>query len=106
MPSREQLHKYQARMIDFIYTTPKCALWAGLGLGKTITTLNRKLVATRVFLKKKLAHKAHLRYKAAAKIQGRARWNMHQKEQPIQFEIIQGRGLRAADRGRVSPTIE
>ena len=39
MPSREQLHKYQARMIDFIYTTPKCALWAGLGLGKTITTL-------------------------------------------------------------------
>ena len=39
MPSREQLHKYQDRMIDFIYTTPKCALWAGLGLGKTITTL-------------------------------------------------------------------
>jgi len=39
MPSREQLHKYQERMINFIYTTPKCALWAGLGLGKTITTL-------------------------------------------------------------------
>ena len=39
MPSREQLHKYQDRMINFIYTTPKCALWAGLGLGKTITTL-------------------------------------------------------------------
>ena len=39
MPSRNDLHKYQHRMIDFIYTTPKCALWAGLGLGKTITTL-------------------------------------------------------------------
>ena len=39
MPSREQLHKYQDRMINFIYTTPKCAVWAGLGLGKTITTL-------------------------------------------------------------------
>ena len=39
MPSREQLHKYQDRMINFIYNTPKCALWAGLGLGKTITTL-------------------------------------------------------------------
>lgn len=26
-------------MIDFIYNTPKCAIWAGLGLGKTITTL-------------------------------------------------------------------
>jgi SNF2 family DNA or RNA helicase len=26
-------------MIDFIYNTPKCAVWAGLGLGKTITTL-------------------------------------------------------------------
>lgn len=39
MPSRNDLHKYQQRMIDFIYNTPKCALWAGLGLGKTITTL-------------------------------------------------------------------
>lgn len=26
-------------MIDFIYNTPKCAVWAGLGLGKTITTI-------------------------------------------------------------------
>jgi len=40
MPSRSDLHKYQERMINFIYTTPKCALWAGLGLGKTITTLS------------------------------------------------------------------
>ena len=39
MPSRSDLHKYQERMINFIYNTPKCALWAGLGLGKTITTL-------------------------------------------------------------------
>ena len=39
MPSRNDLHKYQHRMIDFIYNTPKCALWAGLGLGKTITTI-------------------------------------------------------------------
>lgn len=40
MPSRNDLHKYQQRMIDFIYNTPKCAVWAGLGLGKTITTLS------------------------------------------------------------------
>ena len=40
MPSRNDLHKYQERMINFIYNTPKCALWAGLGLGKTITTLS------------------------------------------------------------------
>ena len=39
MPSRNDLHQYQNRMIDFIYNTPKCAVWAGLGLGKTITTL-------------------------------------------------------------------
>lgn len=39
MPSRNDLHKYQERMVNFIYNTPKCALWAGLGLGKTITTL-------------------------------------------------------------------
>ena len=40
MPSRNDLHKYQERMINFIYNAPKCALWAGLGLGKTITTLS------------------------------------------------------------------
>ena len=39
MPSRNDLHKYQERMVNFIYNTPKCAVWAGLGLGKTITTL-------------------------------------------------------------------
>ena len=39
MPSRNDLHPYQHRIIDFIYNTPKCAVWAGLGLGKTITTL-------------------------------------------------------------------
>lgn len=39
MPLRNDLHKYQQRMIDFINNTPKCAIWAGLGLGKTITTL-------------------------------------------------------------------
>ena len=39
MTSRNDLHPYQNRMIDFIYNTPKCAVWAGLGLGKTITTL-------------------------------------------------------------------
>ena len=39
MTSRNDLHPYQHRIIDFIYNTPKCAVWAGLGLGKTITTL-------------------------------------------------------------------
>ena len=39
MPSRNDLHPYQHRMIDFIYNTPKCAVWAGFGLGKTVTTL-------------------------------------------------------------------
>ena len=39
MPSRNDLHPYQHRIIDFIYNTPKCAVWAGLGLGKTVTTL-------------------------------------------------------------------
>lgn len=36
---RNQLHNYQHKMTSFIYNTPKCALWMGLGLGKTITTL-------------------------------------------------------------------
>jgi len=34
-----ELHKYQWRMIEWILDNPKCALWAGVGLGKTVTTL-------------------------------------------------------------------
>ena len=35
----KDLHKYQIRMIDWILANEKCALWAGVGLGKTVTTL-------------------------------------------------------------------
>lgn len=35
----EELHKYQWRMVDWILDNRKCALWAGVGLGKTVTTL-------------------------------------------------------------------
>lgn len=27
-------HEYQQIAIDFMLTTPRCALWAGMGLGK------------------------------------------------------------------------
>jgi SNF2 family DNA or RNA helicase len=37
--SKEDLHDYQLRMIDWMLTNKKCALWAGVGLGKTVTTL-------------------------------------------------------------------
>lgn len=33
------LHGYQSEGVTFIQDTPKCALWLGLGLGKTVTTL-------------------------------------------------------------------
>ena len=39
MPSIEDLHAYQRRAVEFIRQTPNCALWIGLGLGKTIITL-------------------------------------------------------------------
>jgi SNF2 family DNA or RNA helicase len=39
MLSRDNLHDYQHRSVEFIKTTPKCALFVDLGLGKTITTL-------------------------------------------------------------------
>jgi len=39
MLSRNELHGYQNRMIIKIINTPKCALWVGLGMGKTVTTL-------------------------------------------------------------------
>lgn len=39
MLSRDNLHEYQERSIEFIHNTPKCALWLAMGLGKTTTTL-------------------------------------------------------------------
>lgn len=39
MPSRDQLHDYQNRAVQFIKDTPKCALWLSMGLGKTVSTL-------------------------------------------------------------------
>lgn len=48
-----ELHKYQWRMIEWVLKTPKCALWAGVGLGKTVTTLT----AIQTLLLKKQAKK-------------------------------------------------
>lgn len=39
MLSRCNLHTYQERCIGFIESTPKCALWLDMGLGKSTTTL-------------------------------------------------------------------
>ena len=36
---KEDLHKYQLRMINWIKENKKCDIWAGVGLGKTATTL-------------------------------------------------------------------
>ena len=35
----KELHQYQLRMIDWMLDNKKCALWAGVGLGKTVTAL-------------------------------------------------------------------
>jgi SNF2 family DNA or RNA helicase len=34
------MHKYQWTMIDWVLNNPKCALWAGVGLGKTVVALS------------------------------------------------------------------
>lgn len=39
MLTRELMHNYQCKGVEFIKTTPKSALWLGCGLGKTVTTL-------------------------------------------------------------------
>ncbi|AZU97912.1 SNF2 family protein [Vibrio phage LP.1] len=39
MLTRDLLHGYQNRGVEFIKGTPKCALWLEMGLGKTLTTL-------------------------------------------------------------------
>lgn len=37
--NRLELHKYQARAMQFIKDNPFCALWVDMGLGKTVSTL-------------------------------------------------------------------
>ena len=39
MNSPDSLHEYQKRISDFIQTKNRCALFVGMGLGKTISTL-------------------------------------------------------------------
>lgn len=39
MLNESNLHEYQKRAVKFIKSTPKCALFVDLGLGKTISTL-------------------------------------------------------------------
>lgn len=39
MRTRSDLHAYQRRAVQFALDTPYCALWLGLGLGKTVSTL-------------------------------------------------------------------
>ncbi len=37
--SRDSLHSYQQKAVDFIKSQESCALWVDMGLGKTVTTL-------------------------------------------------------------------
>jgi SNF2 family DNA or RNA helicase len=37
--NRNDLHEYQRRMVDFIKSTPRCALFAEMGTGKSVATL-------------------------------------------------------------------
>ena len=39
MLMREQMHDYQRKAVAKILSTPKCALWLDMGLGKTVSTL-------------------------------------------------------------------
>ena len=39
MLTRDNLHGYQQRAVDFVIDNPKAALWIDMGLGKTISTL-------------------------------------------------------------------
>ena len=39
MLTPDQLHEYQKRMVDFQCSHPETAIWADMGLGKTIVTL-------------------------------------------------------------------
>ena len=34
-----RLRPYQEEIVDFIFNTPRCNVWAGMGMGKTVSTL-------------------------------------------------------------------
>ena len=88
MPSRNDLHPYQHRMIDFIYNTPKCAVWAGLGLGKTITTLTAITDLLDSFSVSKVLIIAPLRVANSVWHTESKRWT-HTKD--LTFSIVTGR---------------
>lgn len=87
MPSRNDLHPYQHRMIDFIYNTPKCAVWAGLGLGKTITTLTAITDLLDSFSVSKVLIIAPLRVANSVWHTEAKRWS-HTKD--LKFSIVTG----------------
>lgn len=87
MPSRNDLHPYQHRMIDFIYNTPKCAVWAGLGLGKTVTTLTAITDLLDSFSVSKVLIIAPLRVANSVWHTESKRWS-HTKD--LKFSIVTG----------------
>lgn len=87
MPSRNDLHPYQHRMIDFIYNTPKCAVWAGLGLGKTVTTLTAITDLLDSFSVSKVLIIAPLRVANSVWHTEAKRWS-HTKD--LKFSIVTG----------------
>ena len=87
MTSRNDLHPYQHRMIDFIYNTPKCAVWAGLGLGKTVTTLTAITDLLDSFSVSKVLIIAPLRVANSVWHTEAKRWT-HTKE--LTFSIVTG----------------
>ena len=75
MLSREHLHPYQRRSVDFIKDRKRCGLWISMGLGKSVSTLTAALDLIQSFAVHKVLVVAPLRVANSVWAQEAQKWS-------------------------------
>ena len=91
MLSREHLHPYQRRSVDFIKDRRRCGLFLDMGLGKSVSTLTAALDLIQSFAVHKVLVVAPLRVANSVWAQERDKWE-HLK--PLRVSVCTGPSKR------------
>lgn len=75
MLSREHLHPYQRRCVDFIKDRKRCGLWISMGMGKSVSTLTAALDLIQSFAVHKVLVVAPLRVANSVWAQEAQKWS-------------------------------
>jgi SNF2 family DNA or RNA helicase len=73
--SREHLHPYQRRCVDFIKDRKRCGLWISMGMGKSVSTLTAALDLIQSFAVHKVLVVAPLRVANSVWAQEAQKWS-------------------------------